>query len=133
MIRCMQHIRSMYIFAAYMYTNFICMYIWHILFFLTFSCLPLLSWYTTWKIIWKNRYVRYMSKCIKYIFSKSCILKYISHIFYIYIYIYICQNIYLTYTWHMFNWRQNIFSWPKVVCVAFIFHFHGGCDYFPYM
>ena len=33
---------------------------------------------------------------------------------------------YLTYTWHIFKWCRNIFSWPKVVYVAYIFHFHGG-------
>ena len=61
-----------------------------------------------------NIYVRYMSEYIKYIFSKSCIFKIISHI-------------YLPkYIWHIFKWRQNIFSWPKVVYVAYIFNFHGG-------
>ena len=41
----------------------------------------------------KNIYVRYMSKCIKYVFSKSCIFKKY--------FTYICQNIfniYLKYT-----------------------------------
>ena len=67
-------------------------------------------------------------KCRKYIFSKSFIFKiYFTYI--LYIYIYICQNIsdiYLTYTWHIFKWCWNIFSSPKVVYVAYIFHFHGG-------
>ena len=38
----------------------------------------------------KNIYVRYMSKCIKYIFSKSCTLKkYFTYILYIYLLKYI--------------------------------------------
>ena len=54
-----------------------------------------------------------MPKCIRYIFSKVVFLKYIF------------ENMkkteitfsptqYLTHTWHIFEWRQNIFSWPKV-------------------
>ena len=54
----------------------------------------------------KNIYVRYMSKCIKYIFAKSCIIKiYFTYIFYI----------------KVRYFRQNIFSWSKVVYVAYIF------------
>ena len=69
----------------------------------------------------KNLYVRYMSKYIKYIFAKSCIFKiYFTYIIYIFI------KIYLTYTWHIFKWRRNIFSWPKVVYVDYIFYFYGG-------
>ena len=58
-------------------------------------------------------------KIFEYIFSKSCIFKiYFTYILYIHL---------LKYTWHIFKWRRNIFSWPKVVYVAYVFHFHGGC------
>ena len=42
---------------------------------------------------------------------------------------YIRQNIFdifLTYTWHIFQWRRNIFLWQKVVYIAYIFYFHVG-------
>ena len=48
----------------------------------------------------KNIYVKYMSKCIKYIFSKSCIFKiYFTYILYIYLpkYIWHIFDIYLTF------------------------------------
>ena len=44
----------------------------------------------------KNIYVRYMSKSIKYIFSKSSILKN-NFTYIIYIYIYLPKYVYLTY------------------------------------
>ena len=51
-------------------------------------------------------YVRYMSKCIKYIFSKSCIFKkYFTYILYIYIYIF--AKIYLTYIWSILDIYLN--------------------------
>ena len=69
-----------------------------------------------------------MSKCINIFWPKFIELKYILHIFSLQkwdIFTKIYLQYILTYSWHIFQWRRNIFSWPKVVYVAYIFHFHG--------
>ena len=60
----------------------------------------------------KNIYVKF----IKYIFSKSCIFK----IYFTYIISDIFAKICLTYIWHIFKWRRNIFSIPKGICRIYI-------------
>ena len=36
------------------------------------------------------------------------------------------SDIYLKYTWYIFKWRQNIFSFPKGYIYPIYSHFHVG-------
>ena len=68
-------------------------------------------------------------KMYKIYFRQKC---YNWNIFYIH---FLCKSeIYsikyiLTYSCHKFQWYRNIFSWPKVVYVVYIFYFFGGTEF----